>query len=190
MRKFHRSSLKTWRNTGVRHHSLPLSRTADDDRVGIHFGRLAQGGFRVLFDSQTKARASGRRGKLAPANDAGSIPARGSPAGRAGRMRRNRSMMLSVFGKLLRAARHECGPQVAAKFLAKEFDVSCHMSYSSSRSMRTCTYISTVIWPTMSVARATRHSRLSRGCVFSLGLSRSYKGQSPETNLDNPEVSR
>ena len=59
-----------------------------------------------------------------------------------------------------------------------------------SRSMRTCTYISTVIWPTMSVAKATRHSRLSQGCVFSLGLSRLYQGQAPETNLDNPEVSR
>jgi len=42
----------------------------------------------------------------------------------------------------------------------------------------------------MSVAQATRHSRLSQGCVFSLGLSMSYKGQAPETNLDNPEVSR
>ena len=59
-----------------------------------------------------------------------------------------------------------------------------------TRSMRTCTYILTVIWPTMSVAKATRHSRLSQGCVFSLGLSRSYQGQAPETNLDNPEVSR
>jgi len=40
------------------------------------------------------------------------------------------------------------------------------------------------------VAPATRHSRLSQGCVFSLGLSMSYKGQAPETNLDTPEVSR
>jgi hypothetical protein len=50
--------------------------------------------------------------------------------------------------------------------------------------------ISTVIWPAMSVARATRHSWLSQGGVFSLGLSISDKGQAPETNLDNPEVSR
>jgi hypothetical protein len=100
-------------------------------------------------------------------------------------------MMLSVFGKLLRAARHECDPQVVAEtFLAKKLDVTCHMSYSSSRSMRTCMNISTVIWPTTSIAKATRHSRLSQGCAFSLGLSRSYKGQVPETNLDTPEVSR
>ena len=100
-------------------------------------------------------------------------------------------MMLSVFGKPWRAARHECGPQATAEnFLAKQFDVTYHMSYSSSLSMRTCAYISTVIWPTMSVAKATRHSRLSQGCVFSLGLSSSYKGTAPETNLDNPEVSR
>ena len=46
------------------------------------------------------------------------------------------------------------------------------------------------IWPTMSVAKATRHSRLNQGCLFSLGLSRSYLGQEPETNLDSPEVSR
>jgi len=59
-----------------------------------------------------------------------------------------------------------------------------------ARSMRTCMNISVTSWPTMSVAQATRHSRLSQGCVFSLGLSRSYKGQAPETNLDNPEVGR
>jgi hypothetical protein len=59
-----------------------------------------------------------------------------------------------------------------------------------ARSMRNCMNISTVIWPTMSVAKATRHSRLSQGCVFSLGLSTSYQGQLPETNLDNPEVGR
>jgi len=47
-----------------------------------------------------------------------------------------------------------------------------------------------VIWPTMSVAQATRHSRLSQGCVFGLGLFRSYKGQALEANLDKPEVSR
>jgi len=37
--------------------------------------------------------------------------------------------------------------------------------------------IAAMIWPTMSVAKATRHSRLSPGYVFSLGLSRSYRGQ-------------
>src|SRR5262249_53580740 len=81
-------------------------------------------------------------------------------------------------------------PAANILFRAKKFNVTYHMGYSSSRSMRTCKYISTVIWPTMSVAKATRHSRLSQGCVFSLGLSRSYKGQAPEANSDNPEVSR
>ena len=59
-----------------------------------------------------------------------------------------------------------------------------------SRSMRTCTYTSTVISPTMSVAKAARHSRSSQGCVSGPGLSRSHKWQTPEANLDNPEVSR
>jgi len=62
--------------------------------------------------------------------------------------------------------------------------------YSSSRSMKTCLNISTTSWPTMSVAKATRHSRLSQGCVFSLGLSIAYSGQNPETNLDRLTVSR
>ena len=47
--------------------------------------------------------------------------------------------------------------------------------------MKICMNIATVIWPTMSVAKATRHSRLNQGWVFSLGLSRSYRGQSPDT---------
>src|SRR2546422_1219000 len=56
--------------------------------------------------------------------------------------------------------------------------------------MKTCMNISVTIWPMTPVAPATRHSRLSQGCEFSLSLSTSYKGQAPETNLDNPEVSR
>jgi hypothetical protein len=71
------------------------------------------------------------------------------------------------------------------KWTATVLDVKCN-----ARSMRICMNISTVIWPTMSVAKATRHSRLSQGCVFNLGLSTSYQGQLPETNLDNPEVGR
>ena len=60
-----------------------------------------------------------------------------------------------------------------------------------ARSMRICMNISVTSWPTMSVPQCgTRHSRLSQACVFGLGLSRSLKGQAPETNLDNPEVSR
>jgi hypothetical protein len=62
--------------------------------------------------------------------------------------------------------------------------------YSSSCSMKTCLNISTTSWPTMSVAKATRHSRLSQGCVFSLGLSIAYSRQKPETNLDRLTVSR
>ena len=59
------------------------------------------------------------------------------------------------------------------------------------RSMKTCRNITTEIWPTMSVAKATRHSRLNPGCAFSLGLSTSsYCGQVRETSLDNQEVSR
>jgi hypothetical protein len=56
--------------------------------------------------------------------------------------------------------------------------------------MKTCINISAKSWPTMPVAKATRHSRLSQGCVFSLGLSIAYSGQNSETNLDRLTVSR
>src|SRR5262245_38747370 len=75
------------------------------------------------------------------------------------------------------------------KWTATVLDATC-----DARSMRTCMNISTVIWSRPGgIARVPRlrdHSRLSQGCMFSLGLSISYKGQIPETNLDNPEVSR
>jgi len=58
-----------------------------------------------------------------------------------------------------------------------------------SRSMKTCMNISAMIWPTMMVAKATRLSRLSQGCVFGLGLSRGHRGYNYEANLDKPEVS-
>ena len=56
--------------------------------------------------------------------------------------------------------------------------------------MKTCMNISAMIWPTLSVAKATRQIRLIQGCVFSLRLSTSHRGNSPEAGLDNPEVSR
>jgi hypothetical protein len=77
-----------------------------------------------------------------------------------------------------------------AKYFLKRFDVTLAIYYTSQPLMRTCINISIVIWPTMSVAQATRHSRLSQGCVFSLGLSKEYPGATLETNLDKPEVSR
>ena len=60
-------------------------------------------------------------------------------------------------------------------------------------SMRTCMNIAAITWPMMSVPSVatlirTRHSR--PGSVFSHGLSISYKGESLEANLDQPEVSR
>jgi len=53
--------------------------------------------------------------------------------------------------------------------------------------------IAAITWPMMSVPSVatlirTRHSR--PGSVFSHGLSISYKGESLEANLDQPEVSR
>lgn len=62
--------------------------------------------------------------------------------------------------------------------------------YPSLRSMKTCLHISTVSWPIMSVAKATRHSRYNQGCVFSLGLSTATIGERPEGNLDRLGVSR
>ena len=59
-----------------------------------------------------------------------------------------------------------------------------------ARSMKTCTNISTTSWPTMSVAKATRHSRYNPGCAFSLGLSMATLGQQPEGNLDRLGVGR
>jgi len=56
--------------------------------------------------------------------------------------------------------------------------------------MKTCMNISATIWPTLSVAKATRQTRLSQGCVFSLRLSTAHRGYSPEVGLDNLEVSR
>lgn len=58
--------------------------------------------------------------------------------------------------------------------------------------MKTRMKITAKIWPTMSVAKATRHSRLNPGCAFSLGLSGSYAygGQRAVAGLDSLEVSR
>src|SRR6187401_2669928 len=89
--------------------------------------------------------------------------------------------------------RHFCQTVQCARLLQSPPGLiwaSCPCCKRLLRSMKTCMKISTVIWPAKSVAQATGHSRLSQGCVFSLGLSRSYEGQALETNLDKPEVSR
>ena len=56
--------------------------------------------------------------------------------------------------------------------------------------MKTYINISATIWPTLSVAKATRQTRLSKGCMFSLGQSKAHRGYSPEAGLDHLEVSR
>jgi len=56
--------------------------------------------------------------------------------------------------------------------------------------MKTCMNILAVDWPTLAVAKATRLSWYRQGYMFSLGLSKSHRGNNPETNLDKPEVSR
>jgi len=56
--------------------------------------------------------------------------------------------------------------------------------------MKTCMIILAVDWPTLAVAKATRLSWYRQGYMFSLGLSKSHRGNNPETNLDKPEVSR
>lgn len=55
--------------------------------------------------------------------------------------------------------------------------------------MRNHINITTQIWPTLAVAKAARHSRFNQGCVFNLGLSKSYGGNMPEVRLDKLEVS-
>jgi hypothetical protein len=57
-------------------------------------------------------------------------------------------------------------------------------------SMKTCLNISATDWPTMPVARATRHSRYNQGYVFSLGLSAPSIEKQTEGNLDRLAVSR
>ena len=59
-----------------------------------------------------------------------------------------------------------------------------------ARSMKTCMNISVSIWPSASVAKATRQALTSRGHMFRLGLSRAYCGQKPEGNWDRGKVSR
>lgn len=56
--------------------------------------------------------------------------------------------------------------------------------------MKTCMNISATIWPTLSVAKATRQNRLNPGCVFSHRLSMGYGGSNLEARLDHLEVSR
>jgi len=50
--------------------------------------------------------------------------------------------------------------------------------------------ISAAIWLAMSVSNVfgTRHSRLSQGRAFNPGVSKPYRGRSPESNLDNGKV--
>jgi len=75
------------------------------------------------------------------------------------------------------------------KIFKKVVDNNTEHAILYSRSMKTCMNISATIWPTMTVAKATRLSRLSQGCVFGLGLSRGHRSDNYEANLDKPEVS-
>jgi hypothetical protein len=77
-------------------------------------------------------------------------------------------------------------PQDTLKNYLRVTDSVC---YTSLRSMKTCLNISATNRPTMTVAKATRHSRYNQGYVFSLGLS-SAIGQGTEGNLDRLAVSR
>ena len=63
-------------------------------------------------------------------------------------------------------------------------------SIRHTRSMKTCLNISATSWPTMRVAKATRHGRDNRGCAFGLGLSLVPIGQKLEGYLDRLGVSR
>ena len=80
--------------------------------------------------------------------------------------------------------------KIIAHFLKYYLRVTDSMCYTSLRSMKTCLNISVTSWPTMPVAQATRHSRITRGYVFSLGLSLASIGKQPEGNLDRLMVSR
>ena len=62
--------------------------------------------------------------------------------------------------------------------------------YLSAGSMKTCLYISTMSWPTMPGAKATRHNRYNQGCVFNPGSSNTAIGKYTEANLDVTGVSR
>jgi hypothetical protein len=56
--------------------------------------------------------------------------------------------------------------------------------------MKNCMNISAMIWPTLSVAKATRHGWLNQGYMVNFGLSGALGGYKPETNTDRPEVRR
>jgi hypothetical protein len=56
--------------------------------------------------------------------------------------------------------------------------------------MKTCVNISAMSWPTMKVAKATRHSRYNPGYVSRLGLATVAIGHKPEVTLVVPGVSR
>jgi hypothetical protein len=56
--------------------------------------------------------------------------------------------------------------------------------------MKICMDLLVSIGPAAWVAKATRRSELTRGHVFGLGLSRAYRGQKPEANMDRFKVSR
>lgn len=71
-----------------------------------------------------------------------------------------------------------------------KWTVTALLCYSSSRSMRNCMNISTTSWPTMAIAKATRHSRYNPGCAFSQRLSHAPIGQRLEGSLDSFGVSR
>jgi len=57
--------------------------------------------------------------------------------------------------------------------------------------MKTCMNILVSIWPLTAAPKSfgARHTGSSRGSVFNLGLSRSYRGQKPEAIMDRLTVS-
>ena len=80
--------------------------------------------------------------------------------------------------------------KIFVKFAKYCLHVTSDMCYTSLSSMKTCLNISATSWPTMTVAKATRHSRYTRGYVFSLGLSLASIGKQPEGNMDRHGAGR
>jgi hypothetical protein len=80
--------------------------------------------------------------------------------------------------------------KISAHFVKYYLRVTDSMCYMFLRSMKTCLNISAMSWPTMPVAQATRHSRITRGYVFSLGLSLASIGKQPEGILDRHGIGR
>ena len=86
---------------------------------------------------------------------------------------------------------HDAGPG-ARNLIREKFQTIIHPAVvkQAGIGMKTCINISATSWPTMSVAKATRHSRYNPGCAFSQRLSLATIGQGPEVNVDDLGGSR